>query len=352
MIDQALGRYSILEKIGEGGMGVVYCAHDSELKRDVALKVLRESINGDPMRIERFRREAQLLAALNHPGIASIYGIEEYGDSRALVMELVAGVTLSDQIARGPLALAEALPLAHQIAEALEYAHEHGIVHRDLKPANIKITPDGAVKLLDFGLAKIVASASLNGDEPTLSVHDSTGAGKVVGTAAYMSPEQARGQTVDKRTDVWAFGVVLFEMLTGRHAFGRPTPSDTIAAVLAHPPDWSALPAGTPPSIRRLLARCLEKDSKRRLHDIGDAKIEIEEVLSGASEEVSEGAKASRQALRKQPAVWAVLVFTAAALGRAMWLWRLPAPPHISVPLRPRPLRLRRIPSSRSDRSV
>ena len=338
MIDQAIGRYTVLKKIGEGGMGVVYRAHDSGLQRDVALKVLREGVSFDAMRMERFRREAQLLASLNHPNIAAIYGFEEYGASRALAMELVEGVALSERIKRGALPVNEALVLARQIADALEYAHEHGIVHRDLKPSNIKITPDGTVKVLDFGLAKVVGESVWTADAPTLS-KVSTQPGMIVGTAAYMSPEQARGHPVDKRTDIWAFGVVLFEMLTGRHAFGRSTSSDTIAAVLEHDPDWSALPPSAPPVVRRLLRHCLQKDPKLRLHDIGDARIEINDALDDKGAEqigIESGPPAT---IWKHPATWVLLAVAAAALSTAIWLWRKPSPSHpavyLSIPLPP-----------------
>jgi len=336
MIDQIVGRYCVLHKIGEGGMGVVYLAHDSELQRDVALKVLRDDVAGDALRMERFRREARALASLNHPNIAAIYGIEEYGDSRALVMELVDGATLSERIASGPLPLEQALLLARQIAGALECAHEHGIVHRDLKPSNIKITPEGTVKLLDFGLAK-AASAAPPDAETLIMTRGGTDAGMVVGTAAYMSPEQARGQPVDKRTDIWAFGVVLFEMLTGRHAFGRPTPSDTIAAVLGHQPDWTTLPTSTSPAIRRLLNHCLEKDTTRRLHDIADARLEVEDALAGNATADVAMAGPQPSAIWKHPAVWALLLVAATSLGVVNWLWHR-APPlqaavHLAVPL-------------------
>jgi len=258
-----LGVYDITAAIGEGGMGQVYRATDAKLKRQVAIKVLPPSLAVDPDRLARFQREAEVLASLNHPNIAAIYGLEESGGMTALVMELVEGDDLSQRIARGALPLDEALPIAKQIAEALEAAHDQGIIHRDLKPANIKVRGDGAVKVLDFGLAKAMdpagASAVNAANSPTLTGH-ATALGMILGTAAYMAPEQAKGKAVDKRADIWAFGVVLYEMLAGRSAFAGETVTDISAAVVTRDADWTALPAATPASIRRLLARCLEKD--------------------------------------------------------------------------------------------
>jgi len=264
-------------------MGEVYRARDTKLNRDVAIKVLLPAVANDPDRLARFSREAQVLASLNHPNIAHIYGVEEANGLTALVMELVEGEDLSQRIARGAIPIDEALPIARQIAEALEAAHDHGIIHRDLKPANIKLRPDGTVKVLDFGLAKAMDPAGGSSvsvmNSPTLSIH-ATEAGIILGTAAYMSPEQARGKAVDKRADIWAFGVVLYEMLTGRNLFAGETLSDTIALVLTRDFDWSALPPNTPVSVRRLLARALERDPKRRLRDIGDARAEIDGTAS------------------------------------------------------------------------
>src|SRR5881396_2147889 len=298
-----LGPYEIFAPLGAGGMGEVYRARDSRLGREVALKVLPAAMANDAERMARFQREAHTLASLNHPNIASIYGLEESGGVRALVMELVEGPTLAERIATrargdsvgtgldpparaqqsGPLLLDEALGIAKQIAEALEAAHERGIIHRDLKPANVKVTEEGTVKVLDFGLAKAFnpqdSAANLNeNNSPTLGMA-ATQAGVILGTAAYMSPEQARGKPVDKRTDIWSFGCVLYGALTGRQAFAAETASDTIAAILGRDPDWQALPQATPASIRVLLRRCLQKDATRRLRDIGDARIEIEEAL-------------------------------------------------------------------------
>ncbi len=283
MIGQTLGHYKIEEQLGAGGMGVVYRAADSKLGRQVAIKVLPESYARDPERLARFEREARLLAALNHPNIASIHGLEEAGGVRYLVLELVPGLTLAQRLASGPLPVQEALQVCRQIAEALEAAHEKGIIHRDLKPANVKITPEGKVKVLDFGLAKTFESGSSSPDlsqSPTVSI-EGTREGVVLGTAGYMSPEQARGAAVDKRTDVWALGGVLFEVLAGRRVFPGETFSDCMAAVLTRGPGWEALPQSTPPNVRALVHRCLQKDPQKRLRDAGDACLEIEEALAG-----------------------------------------------------------------------
>jgi eukaryotic-like serine/threonine-protein kinase len=277
-------------------MGEVYRATDTTLGRDVALKVLLPEVTGDTERLARFRREAQLLASLNHPHIAAIHGLEEAGGQPFLVLELVEGETLQERLARGRIPLDDALPIARQIAEALEEAHEHGIVHRDLKPANVKLTPEGQVKVLDFGLAKAFGGdpEANSGDasrSPTLT-REGTEAGVILGSAAYMSPEQARGRRVDKRADIWGFGAVLFEMLTGRRLFQGETVTDTLAAVLKTDPDWSRLPAGTPGRVRELLRRCLERDPRQRLRDIGDARLELE--LARASPQADEVTAASR----------------------------------------------------------
>jgi hypothetical protein len=329
MIAQTIAHYRIQVKIGAGGMGEVYRATDTRLGRDVAIKVLPEALARDVERMARFEREAKLLASVNHPNIASIYGLEESNGIRALVMELVEGVTLAERIKREPLPLVEALPIGKQIAEALEYAHERGIIHRDLKPSNVMLRRDGQVKVLDFGMAKALEGET--GEEetensPTLSAM-ATRAGVLLGTAAYMSPEQAQGKRVDRRADIWAFGCVLYEMLTCREAFGGETTSDILAGVIRAEPDWSCIPASTPPRIRELLRRCLQKDPKRRLRDIGEARISIEEVLSGASQEASGFyAGAVSPATWRRAAPWATGILLAAVVGVAVWELR-PRPP-------------------------
>ena len=287
-MQQRIGCYSVTAKIGEGGMGEVYRARDTKLDRDVALKVLPEAFTSDPDRLARFEREAKVLASLNHPNIGAIHGLEDSGDVRALVLELIEGPTLADRISKGPIPVGEALPIAKQIAEALEAAHEQGIIHRDLKPANIKVREDGTVKVLDFGLAKALAASpeSDPSESPTLTAA-ATRAGVILGTAAYMSPEQARGKPVDKRTDIWSFGCVLYEILTGHAAFRGETLSDTIANVLDREPELEALPAGTSIIIETLLRRCWAKDPRRRLRDIGDARLDLDGTESRRTPEVA-----------------------------------------------------------------
>jgi eukaryotic-like serine/threonine-protein kinase len=276
-----LGPYEIVSPLGAGGMGEVYRARDARLERDVALKLLPPEFSQDRDRLARFEREARVLASLNHTGIAAIFGLEESNGARFLVLELVPGETLAEKLAAGPLPLKEALGVCRQIGEALEAAHEKGVIHRDLKPANVKVTPAGKVKVLDFGLAKAFgAETARTGDlshSPTMT-SEGTQRGVILGTAAYMSPEQARGKPVDRRTDIWSFGCVLYEVLSGRKAFEGETGSDIMASVLMRDPDWSALPASAPPRIRDLLRRCLQKDPERRLHDIADARLEIEDT--------------------------------------------------------------------------
>jgi len=363
-----LGPYEVVGALGAGGMGEVYRARDIKLNREVALKVLPEAFAKDAERMARFQREAQVLASLNHPNIAAIYGLEESGDVRALVMELVEGPTLAERIGsvgaglvpdqgrpQGvPLQIDESLQIAKQLAEGLEYAHERGVIHRDLKPANIKVTPDGTVKVLDFGLAKALdaphtPSPSPSGrgwpkglgegqDSPTLSFA-ATQAGVILGTAAYMSPEQARGKPVDKRADIWAFGVVLHEMLTGKQVFSGETVSDTLAAVITKEPDWEALPASAALRIRQLLHRCLTKDAKQRLRDIGEARIAIEETLSGASDvatglvpSVGQPQEPALSAVKGSPLQralpWALaVVFLLGAIISSVSYWRLARAP-------------------------
>jgi len=284
MIGRSLAHFRVEEKLGAGGMGEVYRALDTRLGRPVALKVLPAALARDPERLARLEREARLLASLNHPGIAAVHGLEDFEGVRFLVMELVPGETLADRLAAGPLPLAEALAVGRQIAAALEAAHEAGVVHRDLKPANVMLRPDGSVKVLDFGLAKGLgptASGAMS-QSPTIT-SEGTHAGVILGTAAYMSPEQARGRPLDRRTDLWSFGCVLFEALSGQRPFGGETTSDVISSILTREPDWAALPAATPAAIRGLLRRCLSKDPQRRLRDAGDAGLEIEEAGTAGS---------------------------------------------------------------------
>ena len=331
MTGRTLGGYHLQALLGAGGMGEVYRSRDAKLGRDVAIKILPRAFTSDPDRLARFEREARMLAALNHPDICAIYGFEEADGVRFLVLELVEGETLAARIAsarmrsdEAGLSIPEALAIARQIAEALEVAHDKGIIHRDLKPANVTITPDGLVKVLDFGLAKIVGGDGATPDITHVPLALEAGGrdGAVIGTAAYMSPEQARGLPVDKRTDIWAFGCVLYEMLAGRVTFAGDTVSDSIAKILEREPDWSALPAATPAPIRRLLLRCLAKDPKQRLRDIGDARIEIaaiHEVLPAAPDVQGARAAPANAWLKWLP--WVALLALAAALV-AWEAWR------------------------------
>jgi Tol biopolymer transport system component len=312
-----LGPYEVQALIGAGGMGEVYRAREAELGRDVAIKVLPSDVAHDPDRLSRFRREAQLLASLNHPNIAAIYGIAEDGAIRGLVLELVEGPSLEDRLRHGRLPITDALSIARQIADALTAAHDAGIIHRDLKPANIKLTRDGSVKVLDFGLAKATSHESDGlSSAPTITLAG-TRAGVIMGSAPYMSPEQARGQPVDRRTDVWAFGCVLYELLAGKRAFPGNTVPDTIIAVLEREPDWTALPSNSPANVRRLLQRCLEKDLKHRFRDIGDAKLEIEDALGGKTGIATTASTSSRTGRRL---VWilAALVVLAVITATAL----------------------------------
>ncbi len=316
-----LGNYEVVAPLGAGGMGEVYRARDVRLGRDVAIKILPRAFTADPDRLARFEREARVLASLNHPHIARLYGVEEMGASPALILELVEGPTLAERIEAGRLGIAEVLPIARQIADALSAAHDKGIVHRDLKPANVTVTPAGLVKVLDFGLAKPDADAAAPelAHSPTITV-TGTRDGLILGTAAYMSPEQARGRPVDKRADIWAFGCVVYEMLTGRKAFDRDTVSDTLAAILERDPDWSAMPAATPAPIRRLLRRCLEKDIGRRLRDIGDASLEIDEALARFGNRSLP--RRMVDGLRDRSRAAGVGLIVLSGLGTGGWLWR------------------------------
>ena len=308
-----LAQYQIIGRLGVGGMGEVYRARDTKLNRDVAIKILLPAVANNPEHLARFTREAHVLAALNHPYIAHIYGLEDDDGFHALIMEVVEGPTLADRLANGPLSLEETLSVARQMAEALASAHGQGVVHRDLKPSNIKLRSDGTVKILDFGLAKALEPpGSLPADAanvPTLTSAALTRHGVILGTAAYMSPEQARGQAVDKRTDIWAFGCVLFEMLTGRRAFPGETISDTIAAVLDKAPEWNRLPPATPLSIRRLLERTIEKRANRRLHDIADALLELDDAVSRKEAAVSSAASSA------EPLRWRVAAIALAGVA-------------------------------------
>ncbi len=326
LVGRQIGVYRLLALLGAGGMDEVYRAHDGRLGRDVALKILPAAFTTDPDRLARFKREARVLAALNHPNIGAIHGLEEQEGVRALVLELVEGETLADRIASahrtragGSVPLAEALAIAHQIAEALDAAHEKGIVHRDLKPANIKLTPNGTVKVLDFGLATVVPVEDLARGSlmSTATIYD-TRDGHILGTAAYMSPEQARGLPVDKRTDIWAFGCVLYEMLTGSAAFARDTLTDTLAAVVSGELDYTRLPDGVPPRVRRLLRRCVERDPRQRVRDIGDVQVELRDAQA---EPVVTGLPPARTVWGRFPIVVGVLSLAAGALVVGLVAW-------------------------------
>ena len=314
-----LGPYAVTAKIGEGGMGEVWQATDTKLNRQVALKILPEAFAQDPDRLARFQREAQVLASLNHPGIAAIYGLEESDGTRALVLELVEGPTLEDRIKQGPIPLDEALPIAKQIAEALEAAHEAGVIHRDLKPANIKVREDGTVKVLDFGLAKALDPAA-EGDpsqSPTLTAA-ATQMGVIMGTAAYMSPEQARGKATDRRADIWAFGAVFFEMLTGKRAFEGEDISVTLADVIRAEPAWEQLPETLPVSIHTYLRRCLQKDPSQRVQAIGDVRLAMEGAFGGTVDAPPPSAEQPLAQIWQRPATAAILALViggAAALA-------------------------------------
>ncbi|MCG6920394.1 MAG: protein kinase [Acidobacteria bacterium] len=345
MIGQTFSHYRITAAIGAGGMGEVYRATDTNLGRDVAIKVLPPEVAQDPERLGRFQREAHLLASLNHPNIAAIYGLEEADGKPFLALELVEGEELKERLARGALPVDEALEIAEQVAEALEEAHNKGIVHRDLKPANVKLTPEGKVKVLDFGLAKAWSGENPDGSSPSAALsqsptlaHTGTVAGVILGTAAYMSPEQARGKPVDKRADLWSFGVLLWEMLTGRTLFPGDTVTDVIAAVVRAEPDLDALPAATPQPVRRLLARCLRKDPRTRLPDIGAARLELQDVRAGrdapgdaAGGDPGTAAEMERRGRRKERWAWSALALVLGGVAAALAL----AHPQEAPPPRP-----------------
>ena len=326
-----VGPYEIVETIGAGGMGIVFRARDHALERDVAIKILPQSLADDAERRQRFAREARLLAAVNHPHIAQVYGVEDSPAGLAIVMELVPGATLRDLISTRSVGGRDRLMYARQIALAIDAAHEKGIIHRDLKPDNVKVTPDGTVKVLDFGLAKAWLGDAESSDAATMTRGDATRSGHVMGTARYMSPEQARGQPVDRRTDIWSFGCVLFELFSGRPAFDGPTTSDAIAAVLDKDPDWDALARSTPPRVRHLIARCLEKDRRLRLRDIGDALPELTEdsAQSATSSLAGSAAVASSGARWRRALAIAWLCLTAALAATTMWLWQRTAAPAV-----------------------
>jgi hypothetical protein len=327
VIGETISHYKILSKLGEGGMGEVYLAEDESLAREVAIKVLPEAFTRDRERLARFEREARTLAALEHPNIAAIYGLEQVDGRQLLIMQLALGKTLAARLAGGPIPAGEAIPMALQIAEALEAAHETGIVHRDLKPANVVVTDEGRVKVLDFGLAKTLEPDSSSGLEPLLSesptlANQMTEPGVVLGTRAYMSPEQARGKPVDKRTDIWSFGCLLFEMLSSHKAFEGETGTDTLAAILEHEPRWEGLPENVPTGIQHLVQRCLRKDPKDRLRDIGDARIELADMAAGAREVVSTPeATTAAPSIRRR--LWLPGLLILAVLVAVIAVWQL-----------------------------
>ncbi|MFZ3381812.1 MAG: protein kinase [Candidatus Acidiferrales bacterium] len=334
---RTLGVYEIVARIGAGGMGDVYHARDTKLGRSVAIKVLPPAFVEDPERFLRFQREARILASLNHPNIATIHGFEQSGDTQFLVMELVPGKTLAERLKTGPLEIPEALAIAQQICGALESAHEQGIIHRDLKPANVAVTPDGRVKVLDFGLAKMLTSGpDLDAESSPTAAAESL-PGTILGTPAYMSPEQARGKAVDKRADIWAFGCVLYEMLSGQRSFGGESTSDVLAAVLTKEPDWTSLPKTTPPAMQKLLRRCLVSEPKQRLRDIGDARIAIEDVQSGGGDAGPSVGAAQADAGKKQSLVkrwrWAAPLTLAILILAAVlaFLFRPTHPPRVTA---------------------
>ena len=329
-IGTRVGAYQVTAKLGEGGMGTVYRAHDTTLGREVALKLLSEGFTTDPDRLIRFRREAKVLASLNHPNIGSIYGLESTGEAEALVLELIEGQTLVDLIGDGPLSVDDATAIAEQIANALEAAHEQGIVHRDLKPANVKVRPDGTVKVLDFGLAKAIAAERGSTDaseQATTSLTGATQMGMVIGTPAYMAPEQAKGQPVDKRADVWAFGVVLLEMLTGRRVFEGETASETVAAVMMREPDWDRLPGDLPATLDTVIRQCLQKDPRERVRDVGDVRLAMRGAFETSAAPPAATAAGSEAPVWKSPIAWLSGAFTLSSAGLLLALMALDGSP-------------------------
>ncbi len=336
MIGRTLGHYRVLDKLGEGGMGEVWRAKDTKLGREVAIKTLPEAFAQDEARLSRFEREARLLAPLNHPNIGAIYGLEEFESTRFLVLELIEGDTLAERLKQGPIPVEESLQLALQITEALEAAHEKGVIHRDLKPANIKITPDGKIKVLDFGLAKAFAGDATDADasnSPTLSAA-ATQQGVILGTAAYMSPEQAKGIPVDKRSDIFSFGCVLFEMLTGRQAFQGELATEILASVIRSDPDYTTLQANLHPRIKELLRRCFEKDVKNRWQAVGDVRFELESVLADPQGTHIQPSLAAQPGAKLRLVLkWAIVASAVTALVSSILVWTLKPVP----PLEPRP---------------
>ncbi len=336
MIGKTIAHYEITEKIGQGGMGEVYRATDSKLKRDVALKILPESFAQDPQRMGRFQREAEVLAALNHPNIAGIYGLELEGETHAIAMELVEGETLAARISKGAIPLKEALKIALQIATALEAAHEKGIIHRDLKPANVIVTPEGTAKVLDFGLAKAMEPAATTeadlSQSPTLTMQ-ATQVGIILGTAAYLSPEQAKGRAADHRADIWSFGAVVFEMLTGKQPFAGDDITEVLASVVKVDMDWDALPSEVPAGVQKWLHRCLQVDPKRRYQAIGDIRLDIEDYLDNPeSETTPTNLPSAPTALWRVPAAWVTLAVAMTLAVFATWFLK-PLPDVLEPPL-------------------
>ncbi len=331
LVNRTVAHYSIIRKIGEGGMGEVHLARDLRLERQVTIKVLPEAFAKDPERLVRFEREAKLLASLNHPNVAAIHGLEVSDGQLFLVLELVEGETLAEPLSRGPLSVPEALEICRQIADGLEAAHEKGIIHRDLKPANVKVTPEGKVKILDFGLAKAFyeQGAPVDPSRSPAITEQMTAPGVILGTAAYMSPEQAKGKAVDKKADIWAFGCILFECLTGKRAFEGETPAQTLASVLQGEPDWQTIPGATPWQTGELLRGCLEKDPRERFHDIADVRIEITKQVSHAVLPESAPAGAVRRGPLPAAVVVTLLIMATVASLVTWWLKPTPAQPDV-----------------------